>query len=310
MGCLTTALSLSPSNQWWIRVLDFPRVPMIWALALIALACVLLVRRGRVIALAALAISIGYQVWRIHDYTALVSPELPLAGAAGSDRACFKALSLNVYQYNRDFDRTIALIRRESPDILILMETDPRWNRALQPLLAAYPQRAAKPLDNTYGMIFASRLPVRAARFVITTDADTPTLYAQLDTSEGRPFDLIGLHPRPPVPGQDTTIRDRKIASAARKVPERGIPVLALGDFNDVAWSHTTQGFKREGGFRDPRVGRGTYASFPARHIRFGWPLDQIFVTPQFTIGDLRIGDEVGSDHRPLIATLCLRPHA
>ncbi len=138
------------------------------------------------------------------------------------------------------------------------------------------------------------------------TDRDTPTLYARLRTRDDRPFGYVGLHPRPPRPGQDTGARDAKIARAARRTGDLHLPTVAMGDFNDVAWSHTTQLFKQVGGYPDPRIGRGQYATFPASLSVLGWPLDQMFVSPAFAFRLLRVLEEVGSDHRPLAATLCL----
>lgn len=169
--------------------------------------------------------------------------------------------------------------------------------------LSAQPLR---PIDNTYGLVFASKLPVRSAHIENITDQDTPTVYARLATRDGTPFDYVGLHPRPPVRGQDTDLRDRKIEHAALQVAGHGVPAMAMGDFNDVPWSRTTQLFRQVGGYLDPRIGRGSYPSFPAKYAPVGWALDQVFVSPAFTFRSLRILDNVGSDHRPLVADLCL----
>lgn len=303
-----TLISLLATDIWWIQLLDFPRFLSMIAIASIALGCIIFVRRGRGTLIAMLAGAIALQGWRIYPYFVFAPTEVTQQRAAANARSasCFTLLGLNVYQYNRDYAATLRLIEREKPDILLLMETDANWVTALAPILHTYPHRLLRPLDNTYGLVFASRLPVRWAGTKNITDQNTPTVYAQLATRDGQRFDYIGLHPRPPKPGQDTTLRDRKIARAARAVSDHGVPVLAMGDFNDVPWSRTTQTFKRTGGFRDPRVGRGSYPTFPAKFVALGWPLDQLFFTPQFTFQSLRVLDNVGSDHRPLVAALCL----
>ena len=86
------------------------------------------------------------------------------------------------------------------------------------------------------------------------------------------------------------------------------MPVLTLGDFNDVAWSDTTGLFKGIGRFLDPRVGRGTYATFPAGMVWLGWPLDHLFATEEFLLDTMEVGASVGSDHRPVKARMCLAP--
>ena len=304
-ACALTLLSTIRSNQWWIRVLDFPRLLFLIAIIVIAAGCLLTMRRARAAVLVALALVAGWQAWRLWPYTALAGTEMA-AQAGGRGDACFSALDLNVLQSNRRFADTIALLDRESPDVLLLLETDARWVHALSPVLRRYPHRLIRPLDNTYGMVFATRLPVDGAVTENITDRDTPTLYARLRTRDGRAFGYVGLHPRPPRPGQDTGARDAKIARAARRTGDLHLPTVAMGDFNDVAWSHTTRLFKQVGGYRDPRIGRGQYATFPASWGVLGWPLDQVFVSPAFSFRSVRVLGNIGSDHRPLTATLCL----
>jgi len=161
-------------------------------------------------------------------YTALAPVEVVKARFASGTRdpSCFTVLGLNVYQHNRNYAATRALIEREQPDILLLMETDQPWIEALTPTLSSYPARLLRPIGNTYGLVFASRLPVTSMRTENIIDRDTPTVYAQLSTRDGQPFDYVGLHPRPPLPGQDTTLRDRKIEHAALRIADNHVPAL------------------------------------------------------------------------------------
>lgn len=308
VAMLVTGVSLIPSNEWWIQILDFPRVFLLAVIAAVMLGCAVCVRRWQVQLLVALTVAAAIQLWRVYPYVPFAPTEVALARSGEGSPSCFSVLSLNVLQHNRQFARTRALLERERPDVVLLMETDDAWATALAPVLAGYAHRSLQPLDNTYGLIFATNLQVVSARTDNITDKDTPTLFAQLVTRDGTRFDVIGLHPRPPLPGQDTELRDRKILHAARAVDGHAVATMALGDFNDVAWSPTTQHFKREGGFLDPRIGRGSYPTFPSRFAWLGWPLDQLFVSPAFTFQRLRILEDVGSDHRPMSATLCLDP--
>ena len=60
---------------------------------------------------------------------------------------------------------------------------------------------------------------------------------------------------------------------------------------------------------RDPRVGRGLYPSFDANSRILRWPLDHVFVTPGFNFVQVRRLRDVGSDHFPMEAILCLSGH-
>ena len=138
---------------------------------------------------------------------------------------------------------------------------------------------------------------------------DTPSVLAELTAPDGATaFRFVGLHPRPPVPGQDTDERDAEVLYAARFARRSGVPLVAMGDFNDAAWSDTSQRFKHVGGYLDPRIGRGLYASFNANHWLIRCPIDQLFVTPDVAVVSFGRGPHVGSDHFPIVATLRFDP--
>lgn len=303
---VVSGLSAIDSNEWWIRIWDFPRLQILAIITVLALVLLALGWRRHALLIAALVIAGAWQFYRIMPYTFLTSPEVAMVEAASDDDRCFSFVSLNVLQTNRDYARTLAMLRKVDADVLLLLETDAAWQSALEPVLSAYPERLDRPLDNTYGLLFATRLPMAGGRIEDIAEADTPSVTAQLRTTIA--FTLMGLHPRPPHPGQDTEERDAEILIAARRAAGLGMPVIAIGDFNDVAWSDTSQTFKRIGRYLDPRIGRGTYATFPASMPWLSWPLDHVFMTEEFTLSDIRVLEDVGSDHRPIYARVCLTP--
>lgn len=302
-----TLLGLTLSNEWWVRLWDFPRVQIVTLMLIVLGLVIWLDRRWRWWLAVPLAAACAWQFHRILPYTPLAPVEVAMApDLPADDPRCFTLLSFNVLQDNRDFGRTARMIDAVDPDILLLTETDTAWIDALAPQLSRYPHRLDRPLDNTYGMAFATRLPMAAGRIEEIAEEDTPSVDVQL--AAGAPFRLIGVHPHPPQPGRDTEERDAEIAIAATRAARDPMPVLVTGDFNDVAWSDTSLLFKRIGGYLDPRVGRGTYATFPSRVRWLAWPLDHVYFTPEFTLRRLDVLDNVGSDHRPLFAELCLTP--
>lgn len=306
---LATLVSLIESNRGLIRMLDFVREPVIYLAAVLMVLALFAARPRRALTIALLAAVIGINLWRIWPYTPLAPEQLSMPDEVDG-MSCARVLAFNVLQPNEDHAATAALIERVDPDILLLMETDDVWAAALEPQLAQYGYRLEQPLDNKYGMIFATRLQVDRAEMVSNTSSNTPTLYATLRMGDGARFEVIGLHPRPPLPGESTESRDENIARAGARTPDKLGNVLAIGDFNDVPWSSTTSRFVRDGQYLDPRAGRGSFATFPADYAALGWPLDQIFVKEGVKVEELAIGEDVGSDHLPLIAKVCVDPMA
>ncbi len=298
-----TALALTTSHRWWVRMWDFPRVHiLVTAMAGILLAIFIGGSIWPFLVLLGCAI---YQGLKIFPFTAFARPEVAFRPAA-PDRTAITVVASNVEMENADHASVARMIAREDPDILLLMETDETWQLALDAQLKTYPTVVAHPLSNHYGMIFATRLTAHSAKTVFLADDETPTLLADLETPGGQQFHFIGLHPRPPVPGDDTEERDQQIKTAATLTRNSVHPVVAMGDFNDVAWSWTTTRFRHHGQFLDPRIGRGMMSSFDARRRLLRFPIDQMYVTAGIRIASFSLCEAVGSDHFPLRAVFSI----
>lgn len=300
---VTTALPLTNSVRWWIRMWDFPRLH----LAILAM----------IVALAALAVTVALKPWlialvllcgifqavQVFPYTPLARKEVDMVDAADAPTPV-SLMAANVLMENTRHDELIDLIQREDPDVLFLMETDQAWHDALRYTLARYATVKVHLTDDHYGLIFATRLKIRDFQLYFPAGDDTAAVKTVLEDANGTAFNFIGLHPRPPVPGNDTDARDRQIKRAAKMASASERPTVCMGDFNDVAWSWTTRRFKRYGHFLEPRVGRGMMSSFHAQHPLIRLPIDQLFLTHDVGLVSFHRLEEFGSDHFPLIATV------
>ena len=113
---IATTVSFVPSNEWWIRVLDFPRLQIAVALAIVLAACVVLVNRGRwrTILIAGLACALVAQLARILPYTRLVAREVANADSCG-EASRVRLFIANVAYANRKQSRSHYDDRRHRP---------------------------------------------------------------------------------------------------------------------------------------------------------------------------------------------------
>lgn len=300
---VATALPLTHSMRWWVRAWEFPRVH-ITVLALICIPLVLVSEVAfQLLLIAALVLCILYQCVQIFPYTRFAKTEINLVTQSDPDDR-ITVLSANVLMENPRKADLVRIIERMDPDVLFLMETDQDWLDAVKATLARYPTVLTYPLDNYYGLIFATRLTAPKAEVVFLSDDNTPAVQAELLSREGVGFNFIGLHPRPPVPGNDTRTRDEQIKKAARITGHADWPTLCIGDFNDVAWSWTSRRFKRYGEFMEPRVGRGMFSTFHAQYPLLAVPIDQLYLTKGIGLVSFGRLEEFGSDHYPIAATI------
>lgn len=303
----TTLMPFTRTEAWWIRCWDFPRVHIA---VLCVVCCGLALWFTPPAYLWITIISAGFlafQTTKILPYTPLYPTEITL-DPTPPENASFLILAANVLKENEDPSKISDLILSKKPEILLLMETDRSWDAALETALATFKTVKSSPREDHYGMIFATNLEVVAFDFKHFSDDDTPTAVARLIAPNGADFSFIGLHPRPPVPGVDTTDRDEQIHTSATIAHKLNRPVVCMGDFNDVAWSRTSKMVKKRGQFSDPRVGRGFFSSFDATHPLLRFPIDQMYVTKGARLVSFGRGPNVGSDHFPMMATLFIDP--
>lgn len=315
LGMLATLLPLLRQTAWWIRIFDFPRLQIVLALALALVGGLALgiaaAGPWRLGFVAVLAAAMVYQALRILPYTPLARKQVADSTRAHEPRAQLSLAVMNVLQYNRQGALALATLQAADPDVIMAVETDPWWREQLRPLEATHPHVCHEPLDNTYGLLFFSRLPLRQCKIKYLLDDDIPSLHTHVQLPDGQTWvRLYGLHPKPPAPqeARTSTKRDAELLLVGKEVDRRDEPTIVFGDMNDVAWSHTSELFRRVSGLLDPRVGRGLLPTFHAEHVLLRWPLDHVFVSPHFQVVAMERLPYVGSDHFPIFVRLSYEP--
>lgn len=313
---LSSFLPLSKATPWWLRVLDFPRLQFLLA-GIVGLGFLLRERaispRIKIPLAAAMTVGLALDAYRVLPYSRLYPREVrnaPRGVVRGSSRG-LRVFVANVYQHNRRYDRLLEAIRDTLPDVLLLLEVDDAWFRALSSLEAKFPFGIARPLANEYGMAFFSRFPLRDERIDFLLEDDIPSLFTRVILDDGSTVALYGVHPRPPRPkAGDSAGRDAELVLVGERAARHEEPVIVMGDLNDVAWSHTSRLFRRISGLLDPRVGRGPFTTFPQAVPLMRFPLDYVFHSPHFFLGALIRRGGYGSDHFAVVAELVLDPKA
>lgn len=309
---LATFIARIRLRWWWIRSFEFPRLQIASSAALCLLAALLLPvsPMWRTITLVLCATVIVIQACYILPWTRLWPKQVRSAKVRDDERD-ITLLIANVLTPNRRSSDLIKQIHAHQPDIVLTLESDQWWQDQLDPELdAKWPHSVKIPLDNLYGMHLYSRLPLEDTSVEWLIQDDIPSIHTHVRLAGGEVIRLFAVHPRPPAPGESekSLWRDAELLWIGERIQKTPAPTLVAGDLNDVAWSRTTRRFCRVGGMLDPRRGRGMFSTFHAHYPVLRWPLDHIFVSEHFMLGSMSRLQGFGSDHFPILATLCYRP--
>ncbi len=314
MVILATVLPLIPYEAWWIRVFDFPRVQI--TLVTLFVLIVQFVFTGmdeikNIIFTMALIACIIYQVYKIRPYTRFHALQVNNA-VNPSPENIISLLTANVLMSNRHSQKLIQIIRAKNPDLILLVETDKRWEDEVDILRDDYPYSVKYPLDNRYGMHLYSRLELIDPQVAFLVEDDIPSIHTEVVLPSGHRVEMHCVHPEPPSPTEKATSaeRDAELLLVAKSVDSGERSVIVTGDLNDVAWSRTTMLFQKLSGLLDPRIGRGMFNTFHAEYPPLRWPLDHIFLSNDFTLIALERQPYFGSDHFPVYASFCHTPNA
>jgi endonuclease/exonuclease/phosphatase (EEP) superfamily protein YafD len=299
---VATVFALLFVKAWWIRIFDFPRIQIMFIMicCLIGLAVFSDIRfwmNGVLAVLMVLAFIIQFSY--VFPYLPLAKKEM--AEGKGVPFATVSLMMSNVLMDNQHYEKLIKLAELYQPDILLAVETNEWWSRKLHALDEHFKYSVKHPLENTYGMLLFSKVPLNNVHIKHLVKEEIPSIHTEI-TKDNFTFKLACIHPEPPAPGHaDTSMpRDRELVIMANKIKGDPSPYIVIGDLNDVAWSDTSSKFAKISGLRDPRKGRGFFNTFHAKIPLMRFALDHAFFSDEFKVITLMRLPGIGSDHFPL----------
>ena len=316
-GILAVVITLIPlvaADFWWIRMFDFPHIELT-LLTLTAIAVYFFrfeIRSWRDYAF--ITILIGcfiFQSIKIYPYTPFAPYDVGKPTETVNQETGFMLLTSNVLQKNEKMDFFIAEMKKLNPDVAVFTETNTRWANMIKKGIGSdYPYKIEVPLDNTYGMLLYSKLELSNSHVRYIVDDSIPSIRTEIKLRSGDMVQLHAIHPTPPMPQHNpsSSDRDAEMMKTALEARDSEIPVIVIGDFNDVAWSSTTSMFQSVGELLDVRKGRSLYNTFDVTSLIMKWSLDHIFLSEEFRVEKIAVGSDIKSDHYPFYAKLFLQP--
>jgi endonuclease/exonuclease/phosphatase (EEP) superfamily protein YafD len=227
------------------------------------------------------------------------APLLHAAAPASEAPRFLRIATFNVNWENRQFPQVVQYLSGTDADVIVLQEV--RCSTAAQlidPLRPVYPHVFGAPAS-CVGQAILSKQPWTTVGRLADRRGDTMMLWARFRHG-AMSYEVGGLHLAFPFrPDRQAEHVDRLIG----ELSSRPGPRILAGDFNLTPFSYKLGKLAHAAGLRR----HGTFlASWPSDFAMPALLIDNVLSTPDFTSVAMRVGPDLGSDHRPVIADIAL----
>ncbi len=307
---------LAAGTSWWPVTIFIYAPRSIWGLPTLLVVPIALFTRPRALvplALATIVVIVPIMGFRSPEF-GLLSPR------STPDPVQVRVLTCNLGDTALDVRGMAALVRDEAVDVALLQEA----RLSSEASATIFPESEGWRVNDGgdwlgLKLIVAAKYPVRNLGFLDGVAMDAPGLAASYDLEiRGSLVRFVNVLMPSSRQGfvaikqrrfkglgelSDAVAAQLRGAKAVREWIGHGdISLIVAGDFNitdddpvyRVAWKGFDNAFATAGrGFGHTKVGRW-----------FGWRIDHILAGPGWKAEWCRVGPEIGTDHRPVIASL------
>jgi len=284
--------------RWWVFHLFINFVPQFALAGLVVFTLLLLQKQFKkavVLGIALLFFSVPF-VFQVY-----ASPPPVFSNSMKDEAEGISIYHINVNRINREYDRLIESIMTESPTIVTLNEMDSEWFANTRDALdGLYPHVIDFSSDGYRGMVIFSKIPIQFFEQQNFSDMSPPVVRIAFAEPS---FTLFTLHALSPISAVWASERDTLIQLLAQEIQDTPGTIVVAGDFNTTMHGSILRNFVKSTDLLDARSGIGWEPSW-MRGTILAVALDHIFYRGNAFVGDFRVLDDVGSDHRPIVADM------
>lgn len=234
----------------------------------------------------------------------------PLRPAPGEAVAppLLRVATYNVLYQNKPTASALEWLRSLGAEVVFLCEVTPAWSTALRSLSDVYPHQHHSPQSDPFGCAVLSRRPWTQLEEKRFGPFASPSLVVQFRWHD-REVLFVGMHPTPPSGRNGSAFRDTALAEVAGFLAAHPVrSQILVGDLNATPWCHPFRSLIKRTNLTDTARGYGWQPTWNVSSLLFQIPIDHVLVSPDFVAADRRIGPDLSSDHRAVIADLRITP--
>ena len=210
--------------------------------------------------------------------------------------ARLKVISLNSWHSHPAPGAIGEFIKRENPDLVVLLEFGPNKRTLLNQLQNTYPYKADCSERWHCSVAVLSKRPISAhgSGGPETTIPAHAWITVKVD---GQDFTIIGAHMHRPIDGMNR--HRRQLIGLSKLAKKISGAVLVTGDFNTTRWADSYNLFAKVSGLTPMQ---GYLPTWPAQFPQLA--IDHMFHNYKARVTHAKTAPTLGSDHLPLIASV------
>ena len=227
-----------------------------------------------------------------------------------------KLLQANLRFDNQTPEKFLDLIKKEKPDIITVQEASAKWRNFFQNNdLKIIGCMADNDRAGTTGVILSDKFlsrygfsnsPIVTCYNATTTRGYVAKIKLQRDNPTHPPLDIVSVHLAWPWPfGQNLQLDELENGAFRNDLKSNFGRRIVAGDFNSVSWSNTVSRMEKLTATRHVSGIGPTWLSysFPSPLCPyFGLPIDQILLSQDINLINVKRLSFFGSDHLPVLA--------
>lgn len=218
-----------------------------------------------------------------------------------------KVFSYNVLWSNKAYQKAIALVDQEQPDIAVFQEAVADWRNALTALESNYPYHFSAP---KLEIEVYSQLPLNNPQIKLY-GTYRGLVVADLKVGD-RPVKFVATHAYPQLyfGHAGWQIRNQHLEiGIGEYIKNLAQSAIVIGDLNVSMWSPFYHSMIEASGLYNTRQGLGilpTHSIVAPQFAALSAPIDHCLVSPDIKVKNFKLGSAIGSDHLPIVAELLI----
>ncbi len=223
---------------------------------------------------------------------------------ARGEQSNFKIISINIFSQNDEFQHLQKYLGTETADVIVLQELTPAWQKHVEFIRKEYPYYKEEVRSNNFGIAIYSKIPFTKVSTKNYIDEMHPSILAKIIV-DAKPLSILATHPVPPLPNQARFERRNKQYELMKQeidaLPNENI--ILIGDLNSTVYSPNFK-LVQSDKMKDARSGFGLNNSWNAFIPILRTNIDQCWVSKNIKVTNFYRGDDIKSDHFPIVAEL------